>query len=162
MIDVPGDLVWDLPCVQQASYLEGGPLMWMLPLYLHVNQKSDYDMMMLKHENLTIGNKILWKRGEIRSNFSSFPQYFQYISNFRSQITYMSTFVKCDCSIHFFLKSANLICWGTDISKYFRESLGIRDNEGWLYHVSSYTYCKNYLRWQILVSCETRNLDKSF
>ena len=44
MIDVPGDLVWDLSCVQQASYLEGGPLMWMLPLYLHVNQKSDYDM----------------------------------------------------------------------------------------------------------------------
>ena len=43
MIDVPGDLVWDLPCVQQASYLDGGPLMWMLPLYLHVNQKSDYD-----------------------------------------------------------------------------------------------------------------------
>ena len=24
--------------VQQASYLEGGPLMWMLPLYLHVKQ----------------------------------------------------------------------------------------------------------------------------
>ena len=43
MIDVPGDLVWDLPCMQQASYLEGGPQMWMLPLYLHVNQKSDYD-----------------------------------------------------------------------------------------------------------------------
>ena len=41
--DIPGDLVWDLPCVQQASYLEGGPLVWMLPLYLHVNQKSDYD-----------------------------------------------------------------------------------------------------------------------
>ena len=45
MIDIPGDLVWDLPCMQQASYLEGGPLMWMLPLYLHVNQKSDYDIM---------------------------------------------------------------------------------------------------------------------
>ena len=44
MIDVPGDLKWDLPCVQQASYLEWGPLMWMLPLYLHVNQKSDYDI----------------------------------------------------------------------------------------------------------------------
>ena len=43
MIEICGDLVWDLPCVQQASYLEGGPLMWMLPLYLHVNQKSDYD-----------------------------------------------------------------------------------------------------------------------
>ena len=23
MIDIPGDLVLDLPCVQQASYLEG-------------------------------------------------------------------------------------------------------------------------------------------
>ena len=33
--------------MQQASYLEGGPLMWMLPLYLQVNQKSDYDMMMM-------------------------------------------------------------------------------------------------------------------
>ena len=28
-----------------------------------------------------------------------------------------------------FLNSANLICRGTDISKYFRESLGLRDNE---------------------------------
>ena len=27
--------------MQQASYLEGVPLMWMLSLYLHVNQKSD-------------------------------------------------------------------------------------------------------------------------
>ena len=29
--------------MQQASYLEGGPLMWMLPLYMHINQKSDDD-----------------------------------------------------------------------------------------------------------------------
>ena len=43
MTDIPGDLVWDLPCMQQASYL--GLLMWMLTLYLHVNQKPDYDMM---------------------------------------------------------------------------------------------------------------------
>ena len=41
MTDIPGDLVWDLPCLQQASYLEGGPLMQMLPVYLHVNKKSD-------------------------------------------------------------------------------------------------------------------------
>ena len=47
MIDIPGDLVWDLPCMQQASYLEGGPLVWMLPLYQHVNQKSDYDYDMI-------------------------------------------------------------------------------------------------------------------
>ena len=79
-------------------------------------------------ENLITGNKILWKRGEI---FSSFPQCFQYISNFKSPITY--TYVKCGCSIYFFLNSANLICRSTDISKYFRESLGIRDNESRLY-----------------------------
>ena len=29
--------------MQPASYLEGGPLPWMLPMYLHVNQKSDDD-----------------------------------------------------------------------------------------------------------------------
>ena len=42
-----GDQVWDLLCVQLASYLIRGPLMWMMPLNLHVNQKSDYynDMM---------------------------------------------------------------------------------------------------------------------
>ena len=33
----------DLLCMQLASYLERGPLMWMMPLDLHVNQKSDYD-----------------------------------------------------------------------------------------------------------------------
>ena len=40
----PGDQVWDLLCVQLASYLERGPLMWMMPLHLHINQNSDYDM----------------------------------------------------------------------------------------------------------------------
>ena len=39
----PGDQVWDLLCMQLANYLEGGPLMWMMPLHLHANQKSDYD-----------------------------------------------------------------------------------------------------------------------
>ena len=41
-----GDQVWDLLCMQLASYLEGGPLMWMMPMHLHVNKKSDYDDMM--------------------------------------------------------------------------------------------------------------------
>ena len=62
----------------------------------------------------------------LRGIFSSFPQYFQCISNFRSQITY--AFVKCGCSIYFSPNSANLICQGTDILKYFRESLGIRES----------------------------------
>ena len=45
----PGDQVWDLLCVQLASYLERGPLMWMIPLHLHVNQKIRlwYDMISL-------------------------------------------------------------------------------------------------------------------
>ena len=68
---------------------------------------------LFKHENLTTGNKILWKRGGIA------------ISNFRSQSTY--SFVKCGCSIYFFLNSVNLTCQGRDISKYFRESLRLRD-----------------------------------
>ena len=38
--------------------------------------------------------------------------------------------------LFFFLKSANLICRDTDISKYFRESLGLRDNESRLYFIS--------------------------
>ena len=29
--------------MQLASYLEWGPLMWMMLLHLHVNPKSDYD-----------------------------------------------------------------------------------------------------------------------
>ena len=33
----------DLSCVQQASCLEGGPLLWIWPLYLQVNKKSDDD-----------------------------------------------------------------------------------------------------------------------
>ena len=35
--------MWDLPCAQQASFLEGGSLLWILPLYLHGNKKSDDD-----------------------------------------------------------------------------------------------------------------------
>ena len=27
--------------MQPVSYQEGGPLMWMMPLHMHVNQKSD-------------------------------------------------------------------------------------------------------------------------
>ena len=42
-----------------------------------------------KHENLTTGKSIVEKR----SNFSSFPQYFQYISNYKSPLIYI--FVKC-------------------------------------------------------------------
>ena len=47
------------------------------------------------HENLKTDGKYCRKEEKLllRSNFSSFPQYFQYISNFKSPITYQ--FVKC-------------------------------------------------------------------
>ena len=49
---------------------------------------------LLKHENLTTGKKnIVEKRRNC--SFSSFPQYFQYISNFKSPVTHI--FVKCGC-----------------------------------------------------------------
>ena len=86
-----------------------------------------------KHENLTTGEKYCGKEEKLllRSNFSSFAQYFHYISNFKSPITYK--FVECGFSNYFFLNSANPICRDMDILKYFRESLGIRDKESRLY-----------------------------
>ena len=41
--------------------------------------------------------------------------------------------MKCGCSIGIFLSSAHLICRSTDISKYFRGSLRLRNNESRLY-----------------------------
>ena len=73
---------------------------------------------------------------EKRSNFSPFQQYFRYISNVKSPITYK--FVKCGCSNYSFLNSENLICRVTDISKCFRGPLGTRDNESRLYMYTSY------------------------
>ena len=86
-----------------------------------------------KHENLTKGKKYCGKEEKLLlSNFSSFPQYFQY-SYLKSPITYI--FVKCGCSNYFFLNFAYLICRGTDISKNLIESLGFRDNESRLYFI---------------------------
>ena len=81
----------------------------------------------------------------LRSKFSYFPQHFQYISNLMSQITY--SFVKCGCLIYFFLNSTNLICWGREISKYFRESLGLWDNESPLYFYTVYTALNTGVAW---------------
>ena len=93
-----------------------------------------------KHENLTTGKNIVEK-----TNFSSF----QYISNFRSNFSsfhnifnisltsrvQLHTIYLLNVAVRLivFLTSATLICRGTDISKCFRVSLGIRDNENRLY-----------------------------
>ena len=61
-----------------------------------------------KHENVTTGKKYCEKEEKLlRSNFSSFPQYFQYISNF---ILYI--FVKCGCSNYF---SSVLQIWYVEV-----------------------------------------------
>ena len=49
--------------------------------------------------------------------------------------------MKCGCSIYSFLNFANLICQGTDISKFFTESLALRDNESRLYNALQWFYC---------------------
>ena len=67
----------------------------------------------------------MWKRGEITIS-PLFHNIFN-ISRISSPITYK--FVKCGCSIYFFLNSPILTSRDTDITKYFRESLGMRDNE---------------------------------
>ena len=53
-----------------------------------------------KHENLTKEYCEKEEKLLLRSNFSSFPQYFQYISNFKSPVTHI--IVKCGCSSIFF------------------------------------------------------------
>ena len=79
----------------------------------------------------------------LRSNFLLFSTIFS-IYLYKSPVTYI--FVKCGCSNYFFLNSANLICRGTDISKYFRQSLGIRDNESRLYiNATYYDMCESVI-----------------
>ena len=88
---------------------------------------------LFKHENLTTGYKILWKRGEIapKEQFLLFSTIFSiYFQLQESNYIYICKMWLFDL---FFHNSANLICRSTDISKYFRESLGIRDNESQLY-----------------------------
>ena len=64
---------------------------------------------------------------------TTFPQCFQNISNLReSNYVYICEMWLFDL---FFLSSANLICRDTDISKYLKQTLGIRDNESRLYFI---------------------------
>ena len=64
----------------------------------------------------------VWKRGEIAPLFHNL---------FNISLTWESNYVFIRLTV--FLSSANLVCRSTDISKYFMESLGVRDNESRLY-----------------------------
>ena len=78
-----------------------------------------------KDENLTIDNKILWKRRNCSKGAISplFHDIFNIsrISRVQLRIHLLNVVVR-------FIFSSILICRCTDISKYFGESLGIRDN----------------------------------
>ena len=68
----------------------------------------------------------------LRSKFSPFPQYFQYLFLIKGvylQIHLLNLVVR----FNIFLNSENLLCRSTDISKGFRGSLQVRDNESRLY-----------------------------
>ena len=94
-------------------------------------------------EILRTGNKILWKRGEIAIFNMSLT------SEVKLHIHLLNVVVQ----FIVFLTSATLIFQGMDISKCFRQSLGIRDNESRLYYffcccfhkLIFYIECLNFL-----------------
>ena len=73
----------------------------------------------------------MWKRGEIapKENFSSFPHYFIYTIFLTSGVKIYIHLLNVVVQFIILLTLSTLICRGTDISKCFSESLGIRDNE---------------------------------
>ena len=86
---------------------------------------------------MTTRNKIMWKRGEIAPKeqfllFSTLLYIYIYIY-LTSGVKLHIHLLKVVVQFIVFLTLSTLICRGTDISKYFSESLGIRDNESQLY-----------------------------
>ena len=81
----------------------------------------------------------MWKRGEIAPK----EQFLLFFT-----LLYIYIFLTSGVKLHIhllnvvvqfivFLTLSTLICRGTDISKYFSESLGIRDNESRLYIIAN-------------------------
>ena len=79
----------------------------------------------------------MWKRGEIapREQFLLFSTIFSVYLCFKESIYILICEMRL-FDLSFFLHSANLICRDTDISKYFRVSLGLRDNESRQYFLT--------------------------
>ena len=78
----------------------------------------------------------MWKRGEIapKKQFLLFSTIFSAYLYFQES-NYIFICEMWLFNLSFFLNSANLICQDTDISKYSREYLGLRDNESRLHVV---------------------------
>ena len=87
----------------------------------------------------------MWKRGEIAPKeqfllFSTLLYYIFLTSGVKLHIHLLNVVVQ----FIVFLTLSTLICRGTDISKCFSESLGIRDNESRLYFIL-YLFLKVHL-----------------
>ena len=83
---------------------------------------------------MTTGNKIMWKRGEIAPEelfllFSTLFYLYFLTSGVKLHIHLLNVVVQ----FIVFRTLSTLICRDMNISKYFSESLGIRDNESRLY-----------------------------
>ena len=111
------------------------------------------------NETMPTGNKIMWKTGEIapKEQFLLF-----------STLLYINIFLTSGVKLHIhlfnvivqvivFLTLLTLICRGTDISKYFSESLGIRDNES-----RQYLYSTCIVNCRQLWLCIQRNSDSKW
>ena len=94
-----------------------------------------------------------------QEQFLPFPTIFSiYISNYLKDSNCI--LVKFGCAIYIFLNSENLICRSTDISKGFRGSLQLRDNESRLYLLCKIT--RNFDLVAQSVDFVIRNLDFVF
>ena len=90
-------------------------------------------------ETITAGNKIMWKRGEIapKEQFLLFSTLFYIYIFLTSGVKLHIHLLNVVVQFIVFLTLSTLICRGTDISKCFSESLGIRDKESRLYSKNS-------------------------
>ena len=57
--------------MQLGGYLEGGPLLWILPLYLHVNQKSNDDGLKNKFKTALVNEPTVFKPLKLYCNLHS-------------------------------------------------------------------------------------------
>ena len=87
---------------------------------------------LLKHENLTTGKKNYCGKEEKWAISPLFHNIFDILA-LSSRVQLHIYLLNVVNRISFFPNSANVICRSTDTSKYFRDSLGIRDNESRLY-----------------------------
>ena len=101
---------------------------------------------LFQHETMTIGNKIMWKRGEIapQQQFLLFSTLFYIYIFLTSGVKLHIHLLNVVVQFIVFLTLSTLIYRDTDMSKCFSESLGIRDNESRLYILKSGPCCSKH------------------